>query len=137
VGGAEPVSRQTPSFGIRVGKTRRTWIVIKEPNRTKVSLGHYPALSLSEARKKALIALGSPLVRSSAPTFTEALEEFLSLDRCKPYSKYQLTRNIKNYFSTGKTLDINVRVPTKAYRKLRKRADREGRTLVGLIEVPG
>jgi len=30
---------------------------------------------------------------------------------------------------------INVRVPEKAYRKLRKRADREGRTLVGLIEL--
>jgi hypothetical protein len=30
---------------------------------------------------------------------------------------------------------INVRVPTKAYKKLRKRADRERRTLVGLIEI--
>jgi hypothetical protein len=26
---------KTQSFGIRIGKNRRTWIVIKEPNRTR------------------------------------------------------------------------------------------------------
>jgi hypothetical protein len=31
-----------PSFGISVGKKRRTWIVIQGKNRTKISLGHYP-----------------------------------------------------------------------------------------------
>ena len=48
------------SFGIRVGKTKKTWVVIKGKNRTKVSLGHYPALSLHDARRKALMALASP-----------------------------------------------------------------------------
>jgi len=53
----------TPAFGIRVGKTRRTWLVIKgaRASRSKVRIGHYPALSLAEARRKALVALGSPL----------------------------------------------------------------------------
>jgi len=44
---------------------------------------------------------------------------------CFAYGCYN--RRMKTY--------INVRVPTKAYKKLRKRADREGRTLVGLIEL--
>src|SRR5271170_7039111 len=47
------------SFGIRVGKKKKTWVVIKGKNRTKVSLGHYPALSLHDARRKALMALAS------------------------------------------------------------------------------
>ena len=35
-------ARRPPAFGIRVGKNRRTWIVTKGKNRTKVTLGHYP-----------------------------------------------------------------------------------------------
>lgn len=54
------MDERTPAFGIRVGKLRRTWIVLKEPNRTKVTIGHYPELSLSDARKKAMITLASP-----------------------------------------------------------------------------
>ncbi|MGA8583656.1 MAG: Arm DNA-binding domain-containing protein [Roseiarcus sp.] len=45
------------SFGIRVGKRRKTWIVIKGKNRTKVSLGQYPAMSLADARKRAMVEL--------------------------------------------------------------------------------
>jgi hypothetical protein len=65
-----------PSFGIRVGKNRKTWIAVKEPGRTKVRLGHYPDLSLADARKKALITLGSPLEPASAPSFLEARERY-------------------------------------------------------------
>ncbi len=45
---------KTPAFGIRVGKNRRTWIVLKGARSIKVRLGHYPARSLAEARKRAL-----------------------------------------------------------------------------------
>lgn len=64
---------KTPAFGLRVGKNRRTWIVLKGARSIKVRLGHYPTLSLADARKKALIALGSPYAPSAAPTFPEAL----------------------------------------------------------------
>lgn len=99
------LDQKTQAFGVRVGKHRKTWIVLKEPNRTKVSLGHYPALSLQDARKKAFIALGTPHQPVDAPGFDEALEQFLTLDRWKPSSKYQLTRNIKRFFTWTKTLD--------------------------------
>ncbi|HKI14925.1 MAG TPA: hypothetical protein VKA12_07945, partial [Roseiarcus sp.] len=39
--------KRTPAFGIRVGKKRKTWVVLKEPNRTKLRIGHYPDLSLA------------------------------------------------------------------------------------------
>src|SRR5258708_4931547 len=77
--------KKTPAFGIRIGKNRKTWIVVKEPSRTKIRLGHYPTLSLSDARKKAQVAIGSSYQPSTAPTFNEALETFLELDRWKPY----------------------------------------------------
>lgn len=99
------LDQKTPAFGIRVGKNRKTWIVLKEPNRTKVKIGHYPALSLQDARKKAFLALGSRYVASEAPTFPDALQAFLALDRWKENSKYQLTRNIKRFFTWTKTLD--------------------------------
>lgn len=52
--------RKTPAFGLRVGKRRKTWMILKEPNRTKIRLGHYPDLKLAEARRRAFVALGTP-----------------------------------------------------------------------------
>ncbi len=71
------LDERTPAFGIRIGKNRKTWLVLKEPNRTKVRLGHYPALSLADARKKALVALGSALATTHTPTFPEARQQYL------------------------------------------------------------
>ena len=38
--------RTTPAFGIRVGKNRRTWIVMRGQDRQLIRIGHYPSLSL-------------------------------------------------------------------------------------------
>src|SRR5260370_33572279 len=43
----------TPAFGIRVGKHRRTWIVMRGEDRRRSRIGHYPTVTLSEARKGA------------------------------------------------------------------------------------
>ncbi|AVT83691.1 tyrosine-type recombinase/integrase [Rhodopseudomonas palustris] len=98
---------KTPSFGIRVGKNRRTWIALKGPNRTKVRLGHYPSLSLSEARKKALVVLGSPFAPSVAPGFQTLRETFLSAKEreLRPRSFYQLNRTMRKYFHWTKAVD--------------------------------
>jgi integrase len=97
--------RKTPAFGIWIGKRRKSWIVLKQPNRTKVTIGHYPDLALSVARKKALITIGSPYEPVVVPSFGDALQEFLGLDRWKESSKYELSRNIKHYFKSAKKLD--------------------------------
>ena len=68
---------KTPAFGIRVGKNRKTWIVVRGRERIRTRVGHYPALPLAEARKKALVLLGSPLDTQSLSTFADARELFL------------------------------------------------------------
>ncbi len=98
------------SFGIRVGKTKKTWIVIRGTNRTKVSLGHYPALSLHDARRKALIALASPdapIERTAPRSFPDVLEAFLSQqeETLRPLSLYQLKRILRRHFKWQKPLD--------------------------------
>lgn len=87
---------RTPAFGIRIGATRKTWLVVRGENRTKIRLGHYPAMSLSEARKRALVTLGSPMQEKVQISFSDAMEAFLALPRWRPQSlrvlKSSLTR---------------------------------------------
>ena len=97
------------SFGIRVGKTKKTWIVIKGQNRTKVSLGHYPAVSLHDARKKALVALASPeeaADRVVPKPFLEVVEMYLEQQAAtlRPLSLYQINRTLRRHFKWRKQL---------------------------------
>lgn len=91
---------RTPGFGIRIGVRTKTFIVQKGRGRVKMALGHYPALSLADARKKALVALGSPLEAKSTITFTEAKEAFLSLDRWRPASKRVIESSLRPFIWT-------------------------------------
>jgi Arm DNA-binding domain len=99
-----------PSFGIRVGKKRRTWVAIKGKNRTKISLGHYPAISLADARKRAMAELSKPTSASELadmPSYADALAEFhaLHVATLRPRSAYQLSRNLTRHFQWTKPLD--------------------------------
>lgn len=94
---------RTPSFGLRVGKRRKTWLVLK--NGTKVRLGHYPALSLVEARKNALVTIGSPLELSHAPTFPEARNQYLAQGDWRPRTQFENTRVLNRYFHWTKPID--------------------------------
>jgi integrase len=99
-----------PSFGIRVGKRRKTWIVIKGKNRTKVSLGQYPAMSLADARRRAMAELSkAPLAyeRAVMPSYPKALAEFHTthVTGLRPRSAYQLSRNLTRHFQWTKPID--------------------------------
>lgn len=99
------IDERTPSFALRVLKNRKTWLVIKGENRTKVRIGHYPDLSLSDARKKALVAIGSPLAPPSAPGFTDARDEYLKQGKWRERSRYEITRTLNRHFSWTKAID--------------------------------
>jgi hypothetical protein len=60
------------NFGMRVGKSRKTWVVVKGENRTKITLGHYPDISLSEVRKLALDAIRTPTWSKPCTSFPDA-----------------------------------------------------------------
>ena len=98
---------RTPSFGLLVGKRRKTWLVVKGRGRVRVRLGHYPTLSLADARKKALVALGMPFEPVASPKFSEILETFLETHgpTLRPLSRYQLQRTLRRYFKWEKPLD--------------------------------
>jgi integrase len=66
----------TPAFGIRVGKHRRTWIVMRGQERRRIRIGHYPTVTLSEARKEAKRLLAATDISGKRITFGEAYETF-------------------------------------------------------------
>src|SRR6202166_3194585 len=66
----------TPAFGIRVGKNRKTWIVIRGAERVRTRIGHYPALSLADARKEAKKLLTEPITKTGRMTFQAAYDAF-------------------------------------------------------------
>jgi len=36
-----------PAFGIRVGKSRKAWVITRGTDRQRITVGHYPAMSLA------------------------------------------------------------------------------------------
>lgn len=88
---------KTPGFGLRVQKNRKTWLVVKGKNRTKVKVGHYPMLSLGEARRKAQLELASPSNPRPSLTFPEAKEAYLAQNKWRPRSKKVLESSLRHF----------------------------------------
>ena len=87
-----------PAFGIRVGKTKKTWTIIKGQNRDRVTVGHYPDMTLSEARTAAKRLLLDPVQRRTSLAFHEALELFLSHHPGKDRTKREIRRLLTKHF---------------------------------------
>jgi integrase len=66
----------TPAFGILIGKNRRTWIVERGQDRQRISIGHYPDLTLQAARVEAKRLLVTPQTATGRVSFEEAYETF-------------------------------------------------------------
>ncbi len=64
----------TPAFGLRVGKNRKTWFVIRGRQRTRTNVGHYPAIGLADARKEARKLLTEQPNRGDRLTYDAAYE---------------------------------------------------------------
>ena len=95
---------KTPAFGIRVGKTRKTWFYTHAKTRRREPIGHYPAVSLSEARKQALRALATPTLSKPQISFEDARKAFLALPRWRPQSHRVLTCSL-GHFTWKRQLD--------------------------------
>src|SRR5664280_3518846 len=90
----------TPAFGIRVGKHRRTWIVMRGEERRRIRIGHYPAVTLSEARKEAKRLLAATHLPGKRITFGEAYETFKTdyIARRKERTQKDYKRMIEKHF---------------------------------------
>jgi integrase len=70
-----------PNFGVRVGKRIKTFVMLLGPERRRVTLGHYPAMSLAQARQACRECFAErTLGKEPLPTigFADALELFFS-----------------------------------------------------------
>jgi integrase len=101
----------TLGFGIRVGKNRKTWFVVRGRERLRTNLGQYPATSLADARTKAKTLLTLPAAKGSRITFEEAAneyKEFISdLRECTQYGyKKILDRQLRPTLGKKKLRDL-------------------------------
>jgi hypothetical protein len=78
-----------PAFGVRVGKHRKTFIIVTSKG-NRIKLGTYPALTLQQARdqarkiiSKAQTPLNSPASEPPTLTFAEALDQYLRTEGAK------------------------------------------------------
>jgi hypothetical protein len=96
----------TPGFGIRVGKHRKVWIAMRGRERIRTRIGRYPDVSLSDARKKALVLLGSEPDKKPGLTFDQARAKFFEVHtpRLKPRSKEEIERTLTRHFDWHKKL---------------------------------
>ena len=92
---------KTPAFGIRVGKHRRTWIVMRGRTRIRTTIGHYPDMKLAEARTEAKKLLSEvPTAKRPNLTFEKARDLFLEDNHAdaKPRTKKEAERLLKKHF---------------------------------------
>jgi integrase len=89
----------TPAFGIRVGKNSKAWFVIRGPQRLRTTIGRYPAITLSEARKEAKTLLSESIKKQARITFSAAYELFkVAIEPRKPRTQKDYKRLIERHF---------------------------------------
>jgi integrase len=67
----------------------------------RTNIGRYPGVSLADARKQALVLLGSPIEKKKkAPTFADALKNYFEIHgpTLKPRTLKELKRTLKRHF---------------------------------------
>jgi integrase len=89
----------TPAFGIRVGKNRKTWFVIRGKERLRTTIGRYPDVPLAEARKAARKLLTTAPERNANIKFGEAYERFkVHIAAKKPRTQKDYKRHLDKHF---------------------------------------
>ena len=90
-----------PAFGVRVGKNRKTFIVMRGKSRIRMSLGRYPDTSLLKARQRAkdIISGIEPQSEINCPTqASDAVKHYLSSIQVRPRTKNEYERLLKTHF---------------------------------------
>jgi integrase len=88
----------TPAFGLRVGKNRKTWFVIRGRERLRTNIGQYPTVSLAEARKEAKRLLTEAPTKGERMTFNEAYDVFVeAIKSRKPRTQHDYKRVLEKH----------------------------------------
>jgi integrase len=89
----------TKSFGVRVSKGgTKSFVVLRGTRRQRITIGRYPDIGLSDARREArrILSVAAPI---QLPTikFEQALDEFFRL-HCTQHQRPTSTRQIRRLF---------------------------------------
>jgi integrase len=88
----------TPAFGLRVGKNRKTWFVVRGRERLRTNIGQYPTVSLADARKEARKLLTEEPTKADRITFNEAYDIYKeALKSRKERTQYDYKRVLEKY----------------------------------------
>jgi integrase len=91
---------KTPAFGVRVGKLRKTWIIVRGAERQQTIIGHYPELSLAEARLAARKAQTEPVApRVLIIPFAQVRSAYLDAHPGRESTKAELKRLLTKHFA--------------------------------------
>ena len=92
---------KNPAFGLRVGKNRKAWVITRGTDRQRITVGHYPAMPLADARKAARKLLTEPLAKHAGMRFEEAygLFERQHIECKKPRTQRDYKRMIERHLA--------------------------------------
>ena len=91
----------TPCFGVRIGKHRKTWFVIrgKGNQRLRTTIGQFPDISLGDARTKAKALLNSTPIKVIRIKFGEAYDLFkIAIENRKARTQRDYKRLLEKHF---------------------------------------
>ncbi len=87
-----------PAFGVRVGKNRKTFVVMIGRERKLICLSHYPETPLASARAEAKKLLANYEAKGTTQTFYTALEQFLDTRLLRASTARENKRLLERHF---------------------------------------
>jgi integrase len=98
-----------PGFGIRVGKHRKTFTVIRGKRRERITIGLWPSITLQDARRRAKALLGTTPRSGTSTPFLEALDNFIEKHVDLLKSGKGMERILRKHFTWLKSLHLVTR----------------------------
>lgn len=79
---------------MRIGKHKKAWVITRGSDRQRLTIGHYPTMSLADARREARQRLSQPVLPTARLTYREAYERYRieTLSKKKPRTQYDYRR---------------------------------------------
>jgi integrase len=104
-----------PGFGLTLGTAKKTFFVMYGKERKLRTLGHWPSVSLKDARKAAKAILLQPPMKSRSVSFSEARKSFVAdcTQRLRKSTADRYFFALKDIQATTlEGIDLNVTDPT-------------------------
>lgn len=100
---------KTPGFGIRIGKLKKTWFVVRTKGRIQTVVGHYPEMGLADARTAARrLLVEEPIAKSASLPFSAARDAYLDQHTGRESTKREIRRLLTKHFAALDAQDVKA-----------------------------